>query len=431
MNRKITFLAGIFAAIALAGCVSPGINAAKNRDAAQIQKILDQPNHGGEDLLGLLSASIENDCVECARALLKADVESIRRDPRANGLSYPLGYAAILWHPQMANLLIDYGADTNGAMYLIRTGGGRWAAFAERTQGAIDFFQKIEHERASRIAAPAQAAPVPVAAAGETSRARETPSFHQAERPNDYALIVGIEKYNDLPAATYAERDAAAAADFVSALGVPARNVAVLTGTRATRSGLAKKLEGWLANNVNENSTVYFYYSGHGAPDATSGQAYLVPIDGDPEYLDQTAYPLKRLYERLGALKAKRVIVMLDSCFSGAGGRSVMAKGARPLVSTVDTGIRSADGKIFVLAASGANQISGTDEEDGHGLFSYYLFSGLNGAAKDASGQVTVKSLFDFIKPKVMDDAQRANRDQVPQLQAGGAAAGDVVLREK
>ena len=36
------------------------------------------------------------------------------------------------------------------------------------------------------------------------------------------------------------------------------------------------------------------------------------------------------------ALKAKEVIVAMDACFSGAGGRSVLAKGARPLVMQVD-----------------------------------------------------------------------------------------------
>lgn len=418
-------------AIALAGCASPGMNAVQHQDAAQMQQILDQPNHGNENLQSLLGWSIAFDCMDCARVLLKMGVKTTPD---------MLAGAAENGKEKFAALLMDYGAESGAAITVIRSQTREWVGGCclspEQAQDAFDVLKKAEHDREARPMTPApvvppSSTPAVVAAQAETEHPRASPLFHNAERPNDYALIVGIEKYDDLPAATYAGRDAAAATDFVEAMGVPAGNVVTLTDSHATRSGLAKKLEGWLANNVNDNSTVYFYYSGHGAPDTKTGQAYLVPFDGDPEYLDQTAYPLKRVYEKLGALKAKRVIVMLDSCFSGAGGRSVLAKGARPLVSNVDVGSGSIDAKITVLAAAGAEQISGTTDEKGHGLFSYYLFNGLNGGAKDASGRVTVQSLFDYLKPKVVDDAHRTNREQVPQLEASGAGAGDVVLREK
>ena len=43
------------------------------------------------------------------------------------------------------------------------------------------------------------------------------PNYFREPRTDDYAVIVGIEKYPDLPAATYAERDAAAAKNFIRA----------------------------------------------------------------------------------------------------------------------------------------------------------------------------------------------------------------------
>jgi hypothetical protein len=426
MNRYPALFVGLIAVVSMfSGCASPGVKAADRGDAVELQQILDQPNNGNENLEKLLSESIWSDCScpECARTVLKMGVKPTRE---------LLAEAASQGSVKCASVLMDYGAEPTGAMAYIESYPTRVYSIEER-QRVTQFFRKLEQDRASKPPAPAplaaQSAPAPAAA--EPARSRATPLFHEAERPDDYALIIGIEKYGDLPAATYAERDAAAAADFAAAMGVPALNISTLTDDHATRAGLAKKLEGWLANNVNEKSTVYFYYSGHGAPDTKTGQAYLVPFDGDPEYLEQTAYPLKRLYEKLGALKAKRVIVMLDSCFSGAGGRSVLAKGARPLVAKVDTCFSSGDGKISVLAAAGAEQISGTSDEKGHGLFSYYLFNGLNGGAKDASGQVTLQSLFDYLKPKVMEDARRANRDQVPQLQSDAATASVTVLRGK
>ena len=95
---------------------------------------------------------------------------------------------------------------------------------------------------------------------------------------------------------------------------------------------LTKYFEKWLPNNVENGGSVFVYYSGHGAPNPKTGDAYLVPYDGDPSFIDETGYSLKRLYATLGKLQAKEVIVALDSCFSGAGGRNVLAKGAKPLV---------------------------------------------------------------------------------------------------
>ncbi|MDE2143728.1 MAG: caspase family protein [Elusimicrobia bacterium] len=270
--------------------------------------------------------------------------------------------------------------------------------------------------------------PKPPEARAKMTSDADVPRYHAAENPDDYAVVVGVEKYAGLPDAAFAEHDAAAVRDHLVAAGYPARNVVLLTGQNASRAGLVKNLEAWLPNNVNSRSTVFFYYSGHGAPDAASHQGYLVPSDGDPQYLEETAYPVKRLYAKLNALKARRVIVALDSCFSGAGGRSVLAKGTRPLVSKIDLGFNGT-GKVVGLSASGSAQISGTADDRGHGLFTYYFLKGLDGAAAGPDGHVTLRNLFDYLSPKVRDDAQRQNREQAPQLLLPSGASADFRLR--
>ena len=102
-----------------------------------------------------------------------------------------------------------------------------------------------------------------------------------------------------------------------------------------------------------KNGTVFIYYSGHGAPNPKNKDAYLVPYDGDPSFIDQTGYSLKRMYDALGKLPAKEVIVALDSCFSGAGGRSVLAQGARPLVMNLQNAFSLSQNMIILSAASG------------------------------------------------------------------------------
>lgn len=256
----------------------------------------------------------------------------------------------------------------------------------------------------------------------------DKPKYQTPENPNLFALVVGIEKYSTIPEAPYAERDAVAVRDHLLAMGYPQRNIILLTGDKATKTGLTKNLETWLPRNTTEDSSVFFYYSGHGAPDVKNGQAYLVPWDGDPQFLEDTAYPIKRLYEKLGSLKAKRVVMAMDSCFSGAGGRSVLAKGARPLVNKIEK-IESIDDKIVSFSAAAGDQISGTLDDQGHGAFTYFLLKGLSGEAGDHSGKVTVKSLYDYLSPKVADAARRQNRDQLPQLTQAPSEDGSLRLR--
>jgi TPR repeat protein len=255
----------------------------------------------------------------------------------------------------------------------------------------------------------------------------DKPGYTLPENPNKFAVIIGVEKYASLPVADFAERDAEAVRANLTALGYPARNIYFLSNQQATRAKIAQSVNTWLPKRVGENSTVFFYYSGHGAPDPQTNQAYLVPIDGDAEDLDSTAYPIKQLYAKLGKLKARHVIVALDSCFSGAGGRSVLPKGTRPLLNKVDLG--ALPDNVIALTASDKSEIAGTIEDQGHGAFTYYMLKGLAGAAKNASGAVTVQSLFDYLTPKVRDAARLHNRDQTPQILPAGGERSETRLR--
>ncbi|MFH1725756.1 MAG: caspase family protein [Elusimicrobiota bacterium] len=239
----------------------------------------------------------------------------------------------------------------------------------------------------------------------------DTPSYKAKENPDNFALVIGIEKYMGIPDAQFAERDAATMLQHLIALGYPERNIIHLSGNQAGRAGMEKYVESWLPLNVNERSRVFFYFSGHGAPGVTSREAYLVPWDGDMQFLENTGYSVKKLYKQLESLKAKEVLVAMDSCFSGAGGRSVIAKGMRPLVMKVDTGL-SEDSKLLVFSASGPEEITGTDEAQGHGLFTYYFLKALN----DGKGKFSVNEVYDYLVPKVRNAARRQNRDQSPRL---------------
>lgn len=250
----------------------------------------------------------------------------------------------------------------------------------------------------------------------------QIPLIRTQTNRNAYAIVIGIERYRQkLPKADFATQDAKIVAAYLNkAMGYPEENIVILTNENATKSDFEKYFEQWLANHAEKESTIFVYYSGHGAPNPKTGDAYLVPYDGDPSFIAQTGYSLKRLYETLGKLPSKEIIVALDSCFSGAGGRSVLAKGARPLVLNLEANT-ALPKNMTVMSASSGEQISSTYDEKGHGLFTYFLLKGIkNEDVVKQDGSIAVSDLFSYIKPQVQRIARRQyNNEQTPQLIGG------------
>jgi hypothetical protein len=247
----------------------------------------------------------------------------------------------------------------------------------------------------------------------------ELPAIKAKKNKNAYAIVIGIENYRQkLPKADFATQDAKLVADYlIKAMGYPGENVIMLTNEHAALGDFVKYFEKWLPNNVEKGGTVFVYYSGHGAPDPKTGGAYLVPYDGDPSFIDQTGYSLKRMYDALGKLPAKEIVIALDSCFSGAGGRSVIAKGARPLVMNLQSNM-ALSRNMTVLSASSGEQISSTYDEKGHGLFTYFMLKGIkNEDVVRPDGSIKMDDLFGYLKPQVERIARKQyNNEQTPQL---------------
>jgi hypothetical protein len=289
------------------------------------------------------------------------------------------------------------------------------ALLAELQQRMAELDKREAALKAKEAAFAAQTA-APAAAADDVDA---VPVKGLPQGQDNFAVVIGVSKYRDIGAeAEYAERDARTMMLYLrDYLGYPEQNIKLLIGDRASQTDFKKILELWLPLQVTKDSKVFVYFSGHGAPDPQSQQAYLLPWDGDPKALDLTAYPLSRLYAKLDALPAKDVTVALDSCFSGAGGRSVIAQGARPLITHVKTGMLDKSKNVTVFAAAKGDEITGAYDPQKHGLFTYYFLRGLRGDADaDKDGWVTVAEEYDYVKKNVSIQANRDSREQTPEL---------------
>ena len=259
------------------------------------------------------------------------------------------------------------------------------------------------------------------------------PESRTSTKDHAYAVIFGVERYRDLPQVDYATRDAEMVKKYlVKTLGYREQNIVMLLNDRVTRSQIEARLEKWLPKQINndQNSEVFVYYGGHGAPDPETHQSFLVPYDGDPAFLETTAYGLKRLYQVLKELPAKHVTVVLDSCFSGAGGRSVIAKGTRPMLITVDSPVVSSE-NLTVFTAAAGNQISSAYQEKRHGLFTYFFLKGLQGEADlNKDGTIRLREFEEYVRTQVQTVARRKYVDQTPQILPGLDVMGGRADRE-
>ena len=183
----------------------------------------------------------------------------------------------------------------------------------------------------------------------------------------------------------------------------------------------------WVTGNVPSGGRIYFYFSGHGAPDPGKGTSYLVPVDGDPQYLPNTSLTLDHVVQQLRTSKAKEVVMFTDACFSGAGGRSVLAPGARPIVRLKAVAI---PGNVILFSASGGDEISGPTSDGKAGLFSSYLLQGLGNGRADLNGdgQISLKELIDYVGPRVSREAAKGNRAQHPAVKSGDRTSGAAQL---
>ena len=259
----------------------------------------------------------------------------------------------------------------------------------------------------------------------------DVPQSEAIPNKNRYAVVIGIERYRrDLPNVNFASHDAKVVREYLTKrLGFSEQNVVSLINDHAAKSDMEKYLEYWLPEHVDNDSTVLIYFSGHGAPNLKTNEGYILPYDGDPTYLDGTGYSLKRLYETLEKSPAKEVVVMLDSCFSGTGSRSVISKGLRPVVISVENPLL-AGGKTVVLTASSGVQSSSTYNSKSHGLLTYFLLKGLQGSAdQNNDGKIELSEVYTYLRPQVEIVArQEFNNEQTPQLLGSPAMLNRAIM---
>ena len=205
---------------------------------------------------------------------------------------------------------------------------------------------------------------------------------------------------------------------FIRIMRVPEENIVMLIDSDATKGRIQGYLEKYLPSNVTRETTLYVYFAGHGAPDMEDGDPYLVPYDGDTQFLEQTGYKLRKLYKDLESLNIRQSYVFLDSCFSGTASRAadMLTQGTRPALLNVKD-VELTTESIISLNASSKGQTSNAYQEEKHGLFTYYLLRALKGEADTNDDKwVSIKEVYDYVSRHVHRVARRLGTEQDPSI---------------
>lgn len=232
---------------------------------------------------------------------------------------------------------------------------------------------------------------------------------------NAVALVIGVEKYKKTPSkAEFADKDAKTFADFAHyALGVPRNNIKVLVNDKADKGEIIFQAKFWLGQSINSKSDVYIFFAGHGLASADGKQSFLIPVDGRPGVLAETAIDKDKLFEEMAQMGAASYTVFLDTCYSGVARDEQQLSSARPI--GMKTLVKPYPSNFSVFSAAGSMEIARPLKEAKHGLFSYFLMLGLQGNADlDGDGAIKAAELHEYIKGRV---TKSSAFEQTPELQ--------------
>ena len=248
-----------------------------------------------------------------------------------------------------------------------------------------------------------------------------------------YALLIGNQTYGGstgMPALTtpFADIDALAKVlirryGFVTDARLPDGSVLPLFLKDATRAEIEQTLFR-LSQVAGAEDQVLIYYGGHGLFEDVTDTAFWVPSDAvagvPPSYVSASG-----ISEALLRLQAGSVVVISDSCYSGALMRGAAAEdwGAMTEADRTRVLARLEDKRSRVLITSGANEPVADGGGDGHSIFARALLTGL----AEAKGPVAAQELFDdYVYPIVIGHAEQ--EPQYRPIARSGHEGGDFVF---
>ncbi len=267
-------------------------------------------------------------------------------------------------------------------------------------------------------AARAAPAPNPKVAAPEPKVAATAPPPQPAAKPAPgfkfggyHALVIGNNAYKHLPRLKTAEADARAMAKVLKR----DYGFQVKTMVNATRVAIVEGLDE-LRAKLKASDNLLVYYAGHGWLDQDAERGYWLPVDAKR---DSRANWLSNatITDSLKAIRAKHVLVVADSCYSGTLSRGLHITERSPGYLE-----RMAKKRARLALTSGGLEPVADGGGGGHSAFAKALL----GVLGDNDGVLDGTQLFAALRRQVM-----LNAPQTPEysdIRFAGHEGGDFLF---
>ncbi|NJL62395.1 MAG: hypothetical protein HC903_11845 [Methylacidiphilales bacterium] len=244
----------------------------------------------------------------------------------------------------------------------------------------------------------------------------------------NWAITIGVNQYDYLQPLNYAKRDAQLMHDFLRDEASFERifffsdDSPVVAGksTRPNRANLRRVLRELFEKPFMGNGdNFWFFFSGHGIRHAD--RDYLMPSDGNPDDIEDTAIPIHFVSERLRRCGADNVVLILDACRNQGSRSKGEGVGRQTAEEARQTGV------ISIFSCS-PNEYSYEIEALQQGAFTSALLEGLGVQGRCA----TVERLNQYLSRRVPEIAHQHNKArQTPYIIAEPVEKTRLILLPK
>ena len=259
------------------------------------------------------------------------------------------------------------------------------------------------------------------------SESSEVNSSQELDLGDYHALIIGNSRYEYLDDLSTARKDASDVAEVLK------RNYgfSVELLLDATRKDIFTSLNRY-RQKLKETDNFLLYYAGHGVLDEIK-EGYWQPVNSGID--DETQWiSNKRINSTLKKLKANNVLLMADSCFSGAQFRGVTAvdqKSSRLIDSNQSKESliqRLSKAKTRVAITSGGMEpvLDGIESSENSVFASSFI-----DALKENKTTFASSDMFTYVRQRVVPITADAGYEQTPEfgkLWASGHQGGDFIF---
>ena len=236
---------------------------------------------------------------------------------------------------------------------------------------------------------------------------------------DSWAVIIGIDKYENLSNLDYAVADAEAVKDMlVSKFDYKEENIKLLLNEEANKANIVNVISD-VSLKAGENDRILVFYAGHGEtmPLPDGGEmGYLVPIDGRQENLYASAIPMDDLKRLSNMSKAKHMLFLVDACYGGlaAVGTRGLEPAKTPNYLEKITNIKARQ----IITAGGSDEKVIEKPEWGHSAYTMNLLRALKDGLADTNGDgyITAGELGLYLNEKVTIDSENQQTPQSRRL---------------